>query len=273
VVKNRGREVLHLSPLHSGSGELGYRRSAWYGSHGGLSLGTALGISAAPVAGRVNNSNFVSLALSLFNEGWGWWLGNPGMSGKSTYRLSAPRSSVAPLLSKMFGVNDAEYPYVELSNGGDFDELGLYEMVARRVHYAVVVDTSRDPDFTFNALTGSVQTIRSDLGIPIEMDELPSPARNEGAEGRYYALGRIRYSAADGAGAQDGFLIYIKPAVCGREPFDVLNYAKANPAFPHESGAVDALSDTQFESYRKLGLHAVEEMCAYAGFQPEVKSG
>ena len=39
-----------------------------------------------------------------------------------------------------------------------------------------------------------------------------------------------------------------------RESATVLAYAKANPAFPHESGADRTVSEEQFDSYRKLGF-------------------
>ena len=39
----------------------------------------------------------------------------------------------------------------------------------------------------------------------------------------------------DGDEAEDGVLIYIKPACYGDEPRDIYEYFKSNKAFPHES--------------------------------------
>ncbi len=65
----------------------------------------------------------------------------------------------------------------------------------------------------------------------------------------------------DGPGT-DGSLIYIKPVLTGDEPPDVSNYAAAHPEFPHEATTDQWFSESQLESYRLLGLHAVEVICA-----------
>jgi hypothetical protein len=68
------------------------------------------------------------------------------------------------------------------------------------------------------------------------------------------------YSAVDGKGAEPGTLIYIKTSLTGNEPRDVLTYAAENVAFPHQSTADQWFDEPQFESYRRLGFHVVEEI-------------
>lgn len=65
----------------------------------------------------------------------------------------------------------------------------------------------------------------------------------------------------DGQDIPDGILIYLKPAIYGTEPRDVLQYAKAHPEFPHESTTDQFFSESQFESYRRLGCHAIDTIC------------
>jgi hypothetical protein len=60
--------------------------------------------------------------------------------------------------------------------------------------------------------------------------------------------------------ADDGTLIYLKPAFYGSEPRDVYNYAKTSPDFPHESTGDQFFSESQFESYRALGSHIIEQV-------------
>lgn len=76
----------------------------------------------------------------------------------------------------------------------------------------------------------------------------------------YYALGTIRYTDVDPA-APDGHLIYVKPSLIGGEPQDVLNYANSHPEFPQETIADQFFTESQFESYRKLGEHIIDAMC------------
>jgi hypothetical protein len=111
-------------------------------------------------------------------------------------------------------------------------------------------------------LGNAIRKIRVDLGIAIEMEKFQIRSFDEGkSEGRYCAVGRIDYSRVDGAAAKPGLLIYIKPAICGCEPKDVFNYSTTNPDFPHESTSDQWFSESQFESYRMLGLCEVEALC------------
>ena len=54
-----------------------------------------------------------------------------------------------PLFAETFGLTDANNPYVYLSDGGHFENLGLYEMVLRRCHCIVVCDASCDSARSF----------------------------------------------------------------------------------------------------------------------------
>jgi hypothetical protein len=141
-------------------------------------------------------------------------------------------------------------------------------MVLRRCNFIVVSDAGCDGEFKFEDLGGAIRKIRIDMGIPIEFDKLPRlyprSQSKTGKKGRYAALGRIRYSEADGTDPRDdGWLLYIKPAIYGNEPRDVVQYAKSSEEFPHETTADQFFSESQFESYRALGLYEVEQILNY----------
>jgi len=55
----------------------------------------------------------------------------------------------------------------------------------------------------------------------------------------------------------------MKSSLTGDEPADVLNYKKHHPVFPHDSTTDQWFSESQFESYRRLGHHV-----AYSVFEP-----
>jgi hypothetical protein len=85
-------------------------------------------------------------------------------------------------------------------------------------------------------------------------------------------VGRIRHSQVDRRAGDpapddeyDGVLVYLKPALCGGEPVDVVNYSRRSAAFPHESTTNQCFTESQFESYRALGLFATERMCQALG--------
>jgi hypothetical protein len=272
--QERKAEPFTVSPRHCGSAYLGFRPSNEYGGEDGLSLGTAMAISGAAVSPNMgyNSSPSITLLLALFNVRLGWWLGNPGPAGEDYYRTEGPKWAAKPLFDEAFGQTTDESPYVYLSDGGHFEDLGLYEMVRRRCRFIVVIDAGCDPDFAFEDLGNAVRKIYIDLGIRIEFNNLqtilnrPSnkamrhqpvdPGDDPRENIPYYAIAAIDYINADGAeaGCDNGYLLYIKPAYHGTEGAAIRSYATAHPEFPHESTADQWFTESQFESYRSLGL-------------------
>ena len=263
--QERKAESFTMSRLHCGSFQVRYRPSREYGH--GITLGTALAISGAAANPNMgyHSSPVLSLLMTLFNVRLGWWLGNPGPPGIKTWKRAGPRYSVGPLFSEAAGNTTDRYQYVNLSDGGHFENLGLYEMVLRRCHWIVVSDAGEDLECSFADLGEAVRKVRIDFGIPIEFEPMSIYPRSaiETLEtpGHNCAIGRIRYSVVDGADAPDGIIIYIKPACYGDEPRDIYEYFKTNPTFPHETTGDQFFSESQFESYRMLGAHTMEKLC------------
>jgi len=95
----------------------------------------------------------------------------------------------------------------------------------------------------------------------------PTTAKPSGAEGvllfdkfpgnTLHALeGTITYPESPN---QKGKLLYIKSTLTGDEPVDILNYHRIHQAFPFDSTANQFFTESQFESYRRLGQHIVLE--------------
>ncbi len=252
-----------VTPYHAGSLNLGYRDSAHYG--GGITLGNAMTISGAAASPNMgyNSSPLVSFTMMLFNARLGSWLGNPGAAGNNTWKDEGPRSAVSSIVREALGKTDDTGPYVYLSDGGHFENLAVYEMIVRRCRSIVVLDAGCDPKYTYEDLGNALRKIRIDLSVRIEFDhdQLAALQQNK----RSYAVARIIYSDVD-PNAPDGRLLYIKPMMHGSEPPDVLSYRAANPAFPHESTADQWFTEAQTESYRRLGVFAMEQLCSgFAG--------
>jgi hypothetical protein len=270
--QERKAEPFTVSPLHSGSAYKGFRRSADYAGPGGISLGTAMAISGAAVSPNMgyHSSPSITLLLALFNVRLGWWLGNPGPEGEKSYPTEGPSFAIKPLIEEAFGQTTDDRPYVYLSDGGHFEDLGLYEMVRRRCRFIVVVDAGQDAHLEFADLGNAVRKIYIDLGIGIRFDGLQlmknRPADPLTDEQRqkipYYATGVIEYQASDGedAGCGDGTILYIKPALHGTEATGVASYAAAHPTFPHETTTDQWFTESQFESYRSLGLEITDRI-------------
>jgi hypothetical protein len=297
--QERKAEPFTATALHSGGAYVGFRKSDYYGDghdlktdHHGITLGTAMAISGAAVSSNMgyNSSPSLELLLTLFNVRLGWWLGNPGPAGNTddAYRRQGPKLAARPLFDEALGRTTDQNPYVYLSDGGHFENLGLYEMVRRRCRFIVVVDAGCDPKFTFEDLGNAVRKIYIDLGVRVTFDSLgsllnrPTGKRLRALAGQdgevakksaseagnaekmskggpaekipYHAIGTIHYADADGDGCHDGTVIYIKPAYHGTEGAALRSYAIAHETFPHETTADQWFTESQFESYRALGL-------------------
>jgi hypothetical protein len=219
--------------------------------------------SAAPVA----------FVMSLFNVRLGWWLPNPKFPDTTVLRQSEPATNLRPLLTEALADTTGTTPFVYLSDGGHFENLGLYEMLRRRCRHIVVVDASCDWKFEFGDLEDAIRKIRIDLGISIEFPHgLPDPKAARHVR-KHYALGVVNYADVDGQEALQGHICYIKPVLCGDEPIDVRRYATQHAgktgAFPHQSTADQFFNEAQFESYRMLGRKSVEGLFDRKGRWPE----
>jgi hypothetical protein len=258
--QQRKAESFTMSPLHCGSYDLGYRPSRHYGGPEGMSLGTAVAISGAAASPNMgyHSSPVIGFIMTLFNARLGSWLGNPGTAGAKTWRKAGPMSAFGSVVKEAFGLTNNSSAYVYLSDGGHFENLGLYEMVRRRCRYIVVSDGGCDPTFTYGDLGNALRKIRIDLKIPIEFDDrFVKPLREKQ---KRCAVAHIRYSVADKTG-DDGLLLYIKPMIRGNEPPDVASYQCDHQDFPHQSTADQFFDESQTESYRMLGLSTMDEIC------------
>lgn len=258
--QQRKAQTFTVTPLHCGNYELGYRPSSHYGGPNGITLGTAVAISGAAASPNMGSqtSPLAGFIMTLLNARLGSWLGNPAAAGAKTWRLSGPRSTISSLVKEAFGMTSNQNEYIYLSDGGHFENLGIYEMVLRRCRFIVVLDAGCDPDFIYDDLGNALRKIRIDLNIPITFDDaLMQPLRERK---KRCAVAKICYSNVD-AGAADGWMIYIKPMRIGNESPDVENYGRSHPDFPHQGTNNQWFNESQTESYRMLGLTSIEDIC------------
>jgi len=244
----------------------GYAESSYYGGVGGVSLGKAMTISGAAASPNMgyHSSPALGFLMTIFNVRLGWWLPNTAMFNTGLLCQRGPAMGLMYLITEALGLTDARKDYVYLSDGGHFENLGIYELVRRRCRLVIACDAEADPDMTFSGLGNAIQKCRIDLGVPINIDV--SQIRRDAATGKsrwHCAIGCIRYSEAD-PGNHDGALLYIKASLTGDEPQDVATYAQAHPSFPHESTADQWFDESQFESYRELGEHIATQVLANA---------
>ena len=233
----------------------GYRPTDQYRpTEGGISLGTAMAISgaAASPSRGAGTTPAMAFLLTVFNVRLGWWIGNPRHS--RTWNRLGPSLGLWPLLTELFAQTGERSRYVYLSDGGHFDNTGIYELVRRRCRFIVASDSGADPKPIFDDLGSAIRKCSTDFGVDIELDLSTLQPDPETRRSKFhFVVGKIRYDRDPGAAP--GLLLYIKSSLTGDEPADCVNYAAEHPEFPHESTADQWFGESQFESYRKLGEH------------------
>ena len=237
----------------------------WHAGDLSLGLGTAFAVSGAAASPNqgYHSSPPVAFLLTVFNVRLGWWLQNPARP--EVWRREGPRWGIRYLLSELVGMVDDRSKYVYVSDGGHFENLGIYELVRRRCRFIVACDAGMDPSFEFEDLGNAIRKCKVDLGIPIEINTQGILPDAVGKRGQVHcAVGTIRYDRKD-PDLSAGYLLYIKPSLTGSEPLDVLQYAVAHPEFPHETTTDQWFGESQFESYRKLGYHIAKVVFEGAG--------
>ena len=244
----------------------GFRPTSQYAAdHDGKSvmLGTAVATSGAAAS---PNSGFhtdpaVAFLLTLFNVRIGRWCGNTG--DKDAWRNEDPTFSLRYWMAELSGQADTNLPFVYLSDGGHFENLGIYELVRRRCPLIVVGDAGADPNYIFDDLGEAIRKCYIDFGVEIEIDvKAIVPGKKTKRSELHYAVGKIHYERANDP-TPTGQLIYIKSSVSKDLPTDLRHYKSEHPDFPHQTTADQFFDEVQFESYRKLGYVATMRTIAH----------
>jgi hypothetical protein len=245
-----------------------------------LQLGSAVTASAAAFNSNMGKISMqvgpaVAFLMTALNLRLGLWLRHPAASaalprrwpGLLLYRemlgLTSASGAVDPAAPVPALMRD-----VHLSDGGHFENLALYELIRRHCRYVLMSDCGADPNVAFDDLGNALRRIREDFGVDISLDVEPLRPGAGGWSRQHVAVGTIHYSPTD-----QGILVYVKPTLTGDEPPDVLQYKTRNTAFPHEGTGDQFYDEAQWESYRRLGLHAAEMVFAFVPPAAEPASG
>lgn len=269
--KARGGDNFILSPRFCGSQATGWRRTEDF-MEDNMTLATSMAISGAAanpntgVGGEgVTRNPALSFLMSLLNIRLGFWAPNPRFDGDAGYP-----DLLEPGLGELlrYGL-DENGRYVQLSDGGHFENLGVYELIRRQAGVIVCSDAGADLDFNFCDLGNLVEKARVDFGAIITFGDDPKDgvgeqgcleytncdnilnivvAPKDGVAKQGYLEGTIIYR-----GGTRGRFIYIKSTWLANLPPDLVAYKRAHPNFPDESTADQFFGERQFEAYRELG--------------------
>jgi hypothetical protein len=271
--RGRGGDSFVLSANYSGSSATGWIKTSNLGD-GHFTLATAMassGAAASPhtgVAGRgITRNALVSLLLSLTNVRLGYWVRNPRVSGgqqKAWHKWFPPNLLAPGIRQGLFGSGTTEEAFfIELTDGGHFDNTGLYELVRRRVKFIVLSQGSCDLRYAKEDLANAIERVRVDFGAHIRFTNPAYPLDAITAElgkpvKRGWALGTIRYPGS----AEAGILLYLQASPIPSMNADTESYWRRNVDFPNQTTADQFFDEEQLEAYRELGMAIAQDCIA-----------
>jgi hypothetical protein len=248
--------------------DYGFRSTTDYAYEGGPTIGSAMAISGAAVNPNQGHHSSAATAflLTVFNVRLGWWIGNPRLG---SWQRSDPSMGLVYVLKDLVGKTDIDSNYVCLSDGGHFDNMGLYELIRRRCKYIILGDAEQDMKTSCEGLANAIRRCRVDFGV--EISAVGNPWVVSGQPGSsamsHVTEFKIQYPFGEKI---EGKLVYIKSTFTGDEPIDIREYKMQNLEFPQQSTADQFFDEAQFESYRKLGYHSLE---SYKFDIPHMRNG
>lgn len=304
--KSRLGDSFLLSPLYVGSEATGYKKTNRYigkkNTGQGLTLATAMAISGAaanPNTGvggiGATTNRLVSALMTFFGIRIGYWAPHPcPKNGRAQGTSGWPANMLHPGIKSFlsFGQN-RQSSFVELSDGGHFENLGLYELLKRRCNLIIALDAGADEKFEFSDLATAVGRARADgianIRFDVHEDYDLSPMFPGSYKGsakafgeqykiaeRGFAIGRIDYcfNEADGEAEKhkgekcsSGLLIYLKTTLPAKLSADIYGYKAKNLQFPDQPTSDQFFDERQFEAYRELGY----QIASAAMEDPSVK--
>lgn len=276
----RGGDSFLLSPLYCGSNSTGWDATDRF-VRDRISLASAMAISGAaanPNTGTgdvsLTRNRLVSLLMALANVQLGYWVPAPGARkfATPTHFLPGLYNVTGWFLGK--GFTEKSW-FLQLSDGGHFDNLGLYELIRRRMRLIVLCDAGADPAFAFGDLENAVTRIREDFGVELHFREPSSPHAASAhpvsalVAGEKPAFPKAEHLACCGHVLADicypgvswkGLLVMMKTTLIPDLPVEVLSYKATHPTFPDQTTADQFFNESQFEAYRLLGVAIASAM-------------
>lgn len=285
----RSSSCFVLSKWNCGSLRTGYRPTREY-MDGRMTLGAAVAISGAAVSpnmGARTQTAAVSMLLTLLNVRLGYWAPTPNQGS-----WQSPQARLWPFytLKEFFSQTNDLSSYCYLTDGGHFDNTGLYSLVERGCRFIILADNGADPQPCFEDLGTAIRRCRIDFSAEIELDITPFFRQKDdshpgGLAASHVVVGRIRYNKKHlkllgwkpndygNDRKREGVIVVLKPSLTKEERADLRQYALQNQDFPQQSTADLWFDEAQFESYRQLGRHCAEAFAEELRFDRNINRG
>lgn len=225
----------------------------WGPRLGSVSASVAMSGAAFTSAMGRHSLGTTNALLAALNLRLGTWMPNPRYELPDR-PLKKPRLNY--LLKELVGVYDPDDPYVYVTDGGHWENLGLVELVRRRARWIVCMDAGGDEPDSFTTLEEAIVAARVECGAEIVIDLEPLKRRDGRLPKTSNAVGVVRYHSCGGVGPDDcevGLLFYGKAMLAQDSPINTLSYSLRDRLYPRYPTYDQFLSEDEFMNLVRLG--------------------
>jgi len=166
------------------------------------------------------------------------------------------------LLREIFGRNHLDAPFLYVTDGGHYENLGLVELLRRKCETIWCIDASGDQPDTFDTLGGAFMTAEQELGIrfDIKPKEAMAPVAARSGNDPWFVRAPFCVGSFVYADGKPGVLVIVKAGVPKNAPWSVRSYHAQHPNFPCDPTLDQLFNGDRFEAYRELGRFSVEQV-------------
>ena len=235
---------------------------------------TAVAVSGAAISPAMGKMTLAErFLLALGNVRLGLWYPNPRFWSaerdeetdidKNWYALHHPRPWY--LAKEALGFHKLHDPWIYVTDGGHYENLGLVELLRRGAQEIFCFDASGDRPDTFGTIADAMRIAREELDVEVSLRPGKKMKPNEdGISPVGVWAGSIQYPPQTDPKGKSGWIVVAKLSVPNTAPFDVVDLARTLPSFPNHPTADQLYTDQKFEAYRALGHHLGEEAAELA---------
>lgn len=240
-----------------------------------LTIENAMAVSGAAFASATgSHQSAANLILALANARLGAWLPNPRLlkeideHPKRWWRPRPPRiRRMSYLVREIFGWYPVDLPLVFVVDGGQYENLGLIELLRHRCTEIYCFDATSDTQTFGDSLAKSITLAATELGVEITLNkpERADPRNNSRLTDSTDLRGRIAetpiitanltYPACIPGGQLDGFLVIGRTTLDEETPWEIRRHAASHPLFPHDATGDQWFDDCKFNAYTGLGRY------------------
>jgi len=303
TLHTRGGANFIYSPYACGSSATGWADTDTY-MQGSITYASAMATSGGPEdsnAGCANlstsRSRLISFTLRLLNIRLATWSSNPATPHYQPKLINHYTSSLTKALrlgkglgksleksiGKGIGIGKGfseQARIIELTSGGRFSNLAMYELARRKLAVIIICDASPDPTYKFSSFRANCDRIRKDFNYVIHMhsndqygphnysgfsDLIPRKEPRAVHQHKFaqkgHAFGVINYEPhKPKEKALHGLVIYLKPTLTRELSSDLQHYKDHHPCFPQANPVRRPFNDKQVTAHSALGAEITQLM-------------